>query len=169
MKSRIRLLIVALSLLLSVAACGVNRYYIVRHADRFEAEDSLTASGMARAGLLRDLLQNKHLTKIYSTDTRRTRRTATPISETLHLPVTIYSSDTLQQFVEHLKKLKGKNVLIVGHSNTVDDIANMLCGAQVVKGDLSFTEYDNIFFVQRKTGSHPSPIFKSIQYGPTTE
>jgi len=46
-----------------------------------------------------------------------------------------------------LKALK-KNTLIVGHSNTVDDIVNGLTGSRAVPGDLQDSEYNNLFVIR---------------------
>ena len=169
MKSKFLIFACTIWLFLSVNGCGVNRYYIVRHADRFEYADSLTESGFVRAEILKDSLRHKHINIIYSTDTRRTRLTAKPVSDLFHLPVILYTSDTMELFVNQLKNLPGKNVLIVGHSNTVDDITNLLYGEAVVPADLNFTEYDNLFYVQRRRGNHPRSVFKNYIYGPVTE
>jgi hypothetical protein len=50
-----------------------------------------------------------------------------------------------------MKAIK-KNVLIVGHSNTVDDIVNGIGGSKYVPGDLADSAYSNLFKI-RVTGS----------------
>ena len=64
-------------------------------------------------------------------------------------------------FINKLNTLK-KNVLIVGHSNTVDDIVNGLCGEVKIAGDLPETAYDNLFVVVKKRGKL---IFRELKYG----
>jgi phosphohistidine phosphatase SixA len=49
-----------------------------------------------------------------------------------------------------LLRSKKKNTLVVGHSNTVDDLVNMLCGKKEVSGDLPDTEYNKLFIVKKK-------------------
>jgi phosphohistidine phosphatase SixA len=65
------------------------------------------------------------------------------------LPIEIYGPTPDSAFVSLLRS-KRKNVLIVGHSNTVDDIVNMLCGEIKIPGDLKDNEYGNLFIVKKK-------------------
>jgi hypothetical protein len=58
--------------------------------------------------------------------------------------------------------IKKGDVLIVGHSNTVDDIVNRLAGKTVVSGDLKDNAYDNLFILKRKGKSY---LFKNEKYG----
>jgi len=53
-------------------------------------------------------------------------------------------------FIQKLKGIKKGNSLIVGHSNTVDDIVNKLCGETKIPGDLPDSEYDNLYIVTKK-------------------
>jgi hypothetical protein len=46
--------------------------------------------------------------------------------------------------------MKKGNTLIVGHSNTVDDIVNKLCGEIKVPIDLPDSEYDNLYLIRKK-------------------
>ena len=63
--------------------------------------------------------------------------------------------------VNVVKTGKG-NVLIIGHSNTVDDIVNALCGKKEVEGDLNDKAYDNLFYIKlTKKGA----VFEALKYG----
>src|SRR5262245_53649677 len=118
-------------ILLLLAACQSTRYYVVRHAEKtILAHDSagmmasnppLSEAGKVRAFVLRDELASKHIQHIYSTNAIRTLSTAEPLSQKINIPVEMYRSiDSLADLVKHEKG----NVLIVGHSNTIDDIVN---------------------------------------------
>ncbi|HEY6063433.1 MAG TPA: phosphoglycerate mutase family protein [Chitinophagaceae bacterium] len=155
-------------------SCG-NTYYIVRHAEKATGIDPatmmtatdppLSIEGQERALKLKEMLSGKNIKYIFSTNTTRTISTAKPLKELfLNMPIQLYSSkpDSMDSFIQRLKSIRKGNVLIVGHSNTVDDIANKLCGNKVVPGDLKDNEYDNLFVVKRKGKGF---VFKAEKYG----
>jgi phosphohistidine phosphatase SixA len=80
------------------------------------------------------------------------------------MPVRLYSSkpDSLDAFIQQIKNIHRGDVLIVGHSNTVDDIVNKLAGRIMVPGDLKDSEYDNLFILKRKGSRYE---FKREKYG----
>ncbi len=137
------------------ASCSRTTYYIVRHAEKATAAANmssdvpLTIEGEQRANRLKDLLISKNVGFIFSTLTIRTTSTAKPLSEAIGIPVQIYNHrDTMDLFIKRVKNITTKNVLIVGHSNTVDDLVNKLTGQSLLT-DLEETEYDNFFIVKR--------------------
>lgn len=143
-----------LGLAFLLASCS-NTYYIVRHAEKaaqgpnMTSDVPLTEEGKTRSEDLRNILKNKKIAYIYSTNTIRTKSTAQPTADYFNLPVEMYNPRPDQSFID-LLKTKTKNTLIVGHSNTVDDIVNMLCGRKEIAADLSDVEYDNLFMVKRR-------------------
>ncbi len=156
--------------LLIITSCG-RTIYIVRHAEKETSNTSsqmtatdpqLSEAGKVRAIVLRDELKKKHIEHIFSTGTIRTISTAKPLSEQIGIPVRLYNSrDSLDYFISTVKALKG-NVLIVGHSNTVDEVVNKLCGETRIARDLAETEYDNLFIVKLKKGK---ATFTRKKYG----
>jgi len=60
-----------------------------------------------------------------------------------------------------LKSIKW-NALVIGHSNTVDDIVNKLCGQVKIQTDLKDGEYDNLFMVRIKG---KKILFERRKYG----
>ena len=135
--------------------CKTTTYYIVRHAEK-EASATmmgndvpLSAAGMARARSLRDKLLPKNIQHLYSTSFRRTTGTALPLSDTLHLMIELYTPGDAA-FITRLKEIRKGNSLIVGHSNTVDDLVNGLMGEKALPGDLPETQYGDLFIVIRK-------------------
>ena len=130
-------------------------FYVVRHAEKaaqaanMSSDVPLSTVGKQRAERLGGLLHNKKIGLIYSTNTIRTRTTAEPTANHFLLSINTYGPKPDSAFIKLLKSQK-KNTLVVGHSNTVDDIVNMLCGETKVAGDLDETIYDNLYIIKRK-------------------
>jgi broad specificity phosphatase PhoE len=151
-----------------------HSYYIVRHAEKetagpnMSSEVPLSDKGKERAEALKGILKNKKIGYVFSTNTIRTKSTAQPLADYLGLQIEIYKPVPDSAFIRQLRSLK-KNVLIVGHSNTVDDIVNMLCGGKEVAGDLGDNEYNKLFIVKfrgKRTFFWESMIYPSIPFNP---
>ena len=162
-------LIFLLCLLVSVRASS-QTIYIVRHGEKaaqaanMSSDVSLSEAGEVRAQELKKLLLNKKIAAIFSTDRIRTRTTAKPLSEAIGVPVELYANDTMPKFIARVKALK-KNVLIVGHSNNIDDLANALCGEKKIPKDFEETDYDNLLIVKFKK---KKILFEHKTYGVET-
>lgn len=167
-----RILLLSISVLLF--SCS-NTIYIVRHAEKAPVEAGasqmmasdppLSEAGKARAMALRDKLKEENIRHIYSTNTKRTIATAKPLNELQgNTRIEIYSSkkDSTDAFIERLKAIRKGNVLVVGHSNTVDDLINAICQRKEIPADLGDNEYDNLFILKRKGSTYR---FKRDKYG----
>jgi phosphohistidine phosphatase SixA len=158
-----------LFLFISLLSACTRSYYIVRHAEKattggntmMSNDPPLTEAGKERAEALKDIMKTKKIGYIFSTNTHRTKLTAEPTRAYFNLETASYSPQPDTAFINKLKSLK-KNTLIVGHSNTVDDIINKLCGSIKIPADLKETEYDNLFVVKKK-GRKMS--FETKKYG----
>ena len=149
-------------LLLVLPSCTSVKYFIVRHAEKATPSDGvvmstpndppLSAAGKVRAIELKEELKDDNVMYIFSTNTIRTISTAQPLNELRGATtIEIYNTrDSLDQFIAKLKFIKKGNSLIVGHSNTVDDIVNKLCNEKKIPGDLPDSEYDNLYIVKKK-------------------
>jgi len=163
--------------LIIFSSCSSVKYYIVRHAEKETAsvgttmstpnDPPLSAAGRVRAIELREAIRGKRIRYIFSTNTIRTISTVQPSNELRGAThVEIYNTkDSLDQFIQKLKEIRKGNSLIVGHSNTVDDIVNKLCGEIKVPNDLPDSEYDNLYIVTKK-GKHFK--FENKTYGTPT-
>jgi phosphohistidine phosphatase SixA len=133
-------------------------YYIVRHAEKAVPSPGTTMStpddpplsdqGKARAQALKEVLKDKNIASIYSTNTVRTRTTAEPLSQHTGVSIQTYGPRPDSTFINSLKNSNG-NVLVVGHSNTVDDIVNGLVNQKKLS-DLADSEYNNLFVIKYK-------------------
>ncbi|TXJ29350.1 MAG: histidine phosphatase family protein [Chitinophagaceae bacterium] len=158
-----------LSFLLLLASCTTQRYYIVRHAEKAatapgtamtSSDPPLTDAGKKRAEDLKEVLKTKKIGYIFSTNTVRTRETAEPTRAYFGLTTETYAPMPDEAFISRLKALN-KNALIVGHSNTVDDIVNKLSGNNYLT-DLPETEYNHLLVVIKKGRKWK---FESLYYG----
>lgn len=143
-------------LLVLLVSCNRNTFYIVRHAEKATAAPNMSSdvplseTGEQRAIALKNVLAKEKIISIFSTQTIRTTSTAKPLAELKGITVQLYSPrDTVDRFISRLKSIKKGSVLIVGHSNTVDDLVNKMMGQNLLT-DLPETEFDNLFIVKRK-------------------
>ena len=135
-----------------LSSCKTTQYFIVRHAEKetaaaMNADVPLSEAGKQRAQALREVLEKETIRHIYSTNFIRTRATAQPLADAKGLSIEIYNAAD-SSFADRLKKENG-NVLVVGHSNTVDDLLNKLLGEKRFT-DLADTRYGDLFVVRRK-------------------
>ena len=139
---------------LFLMSCGTTTYYVVRHAEKAAPTSNMTSDvplseeGAQRAVALKDVLSDKDIRYIYSTNTIRTISTAKPLSETTGIPIQIYDAKD-SAFTGRLKTLPKGNVLIVGHSNTVDDIVYGITGRKLFT-DLKDDRYGDLFTIVRR-------------------
>jgi len=147
-----RIMVIGAFVIFVFSSC-THTYYIIRHAEKATQEANmssdvpLTEQGQQRAEQVKEVLKNKKIGLVYSTNTIRTKATAQPTADYFHLPIEMYGPRPDSAFIALLKSKK-KNTLIVGHSNTVDDIVNMLCATKKVPGDLPDSEYNKLFIIK---------------------
>ena len=127
------LVVYAFSITASVSQSdNVTTIFFIRHAEKIRKGDSdpgLTEQGTLRSIHWADVLKGADLSAIYSTDTKRTLSTANPTAKSNKIDVEIYDTKTID--IINLTKInQGKNILIVGHSNTTPKLVNELLGKE---------------------------------------
>lgn len=144
-----------------------TKIFIIRHADK--QGDDLSPLGVKRANELQRVLSDANIAAIFSTKTIRTRKTVTPLAEFRHLSILDYDSavDVSQNI---MKKYVGKNILIVGHSNTVSKLIRAFgcTPPSSIDPDIPAGEFDNLFLLILKNDT--GQIFStcellSLKYG----
>lgn len=140
------------SFILILGACtsqnSPKTIYIVRHAEKQLSgnDPELLLVGQVRAKKLAQILQNEDIKHVFSTDYKRTRLTASPTAEQAGLTIQSYDPSNQDALAEQLRSLEG-NILVVGHSNTVSQLANYFVGEGEKYADLQDVEYDFIYVV----------------------
>lgn len=129
------------------ASLAVTTVILIRHAERGNPADPdphLNAAGRARATELTRVLGQSGTTAIYTSQFVRTKETAQPLGTLLGLtPKVIDEADALEDDI--LTNHRGKTVLVIGHSDTVPALINLLAGTSLPELDSS--EFDNLFVV----------------------
>lgn len=156
MKRALRVLVALVVLGAPAAASAQEVVFLVRHAERADnSKDSpLSMTGTARAERLAAMLKDAGITSIYTTEYQRTKQTAAPLGDAVHVaPVAVAATD----LAALLQRVRGSGphgrVLIVGHSNTVPDLIRALgVETPIAIGD---AEYDNLFIVIPQPGGAP--------------
>jgi probable phosphoglycerate mutase len=143
---------------------SVVTYVIVRHAEKDTtagaSDPPLTAAGEARARALARVLADARVTRIYATPTRRAMRTGEPLARAIGDSVRVV--DGTAELMRRLRTHQaGDVVVVIGHSNTVPEIAKGLCGDSVPA--FRDDEFDRmlVIVVPRSGG----PILLALRYG----
>ncbi|RYY87089.1 MAG: histidine phosphatase family protein [Chitinophagaceae bacterium] len=146
--------ILSLLFVLVLASCQTTRYYIVRHGEKanptagMNSDIALSPAGEARAQALQARMQEAKLKYVYSTNYLRTKATAAPSASAAGLGLVFYDPKDTGFVTRVLAQGKG-NTLIVGHSNTVDDLVNRFLGRQELS-DLPDSSYGDLFIVTKR-------------------
>lgn len=144
------LLLLALFSVTAIGYAQQTTIYIVRHAEKDRSDPSdtdplLSREGLQRASDLDTLFKKEAVAGIFSTDLRRTRETAKPLSLRTGLRIITYNPKEQAELVKQVKKeYNGKTVLIVGHSNTVLPLLVAFGGIAPVS-EIKDTDYRYLF------------------------
>ena len=112
------------------SASDATQIYILRHtekADETSENPDLSVQGIERAKYWKKVLQHTEFDQVFTTDFKRNIQTAELISAASSVKPELYypmSFDVLK----FLNLIKGQQVLIIGHSNTIPDMVNRLIG-----------------------------------------
>ena len=139
--------------ILATSCQSTNNIYLVRHAEKSTEpanDPHLTKQGKQRAETLKDLLKNKKINAIFSTETNRTIQTTTPLNRLINIPIQHYGNDSLPGFLQSVIGSK-KNVLIVGHSNTLIPMIGSLNLPYAIK-NIADNDYATLFIIKVKGG-----------------
>lgn len=111
-------------------------FVLVRHAEKAKddpKDPTLSETGVARSKRLAQALADTRVVAAYATKYRRTQLTAAPTSLSHHLDLRTYDAALpAGEFARQLRDAhRADTVLVVGHSNTIPDLAAALCACAV--------------------------------------
>ena len=142
-----------------------TNYYFIRHAEKDLSDASnrnpdLTIEGEERAERWKAYFTDKDIDAVYSTDYLRTMRTALPTAMANNVEIQTYNPSEL--FSEDFKMdTAGKNIVVVGHSNTTPNFANAALGENSFK-DIDESEYFHLYHVQLVVNDETGEIVDKI-------
>ncbi len=134
-KLQFLLLPVLFVMISSMCLSQSSTYILLRHAEKdtsaagstlMKADPPLTKEGEQRAQNLLEVLKAYSPDAIYSTNFVRTKNTVTPLSKKFNKEIQLYDPKLLTAFSEQLLLMKGKTIVIAGHSNTTPALVNLL-------------------------------------------
>jgi len=147
-------------LLLTSFLCGnavaadesqIYTLYLIRHAEKEldtgrvrNPDPVLTEAGKNRSTRLAWWFRDKDIKDVWSSDYHRTRDTAKPILEQLGLPLHSYDPRNQLHLVKQLFE-RQQNALIVGHSNTIPELARFICKCEIT--DMDDSEHDRMIVI----------------------
>jgi phosphohistidine phosphatase SixA len=143
-----------------------GRLYIVRHAEKDTGTNPiLSAAGQKRAGDLYRQLKDKKIDLILVSQFRRTAMTADSLRLQNKIETLQYKADATGESLFQVIAANGanaKNILVVGHSNTLPVIIKKAGVKDYPQTDIPDYEYDNLFIVEQ---SKKGPVVLAIKYG----
>lgn len=155
MKKIILLLLVVLLGQQMAYAQKTLKVWVVRHAEKSatdpkDKDPELTDEGAKRAEALMKLLRGEKIDSIFTTNYKRTKLTGFPLADKIGIAMKTYDPATQKAFATQLlATAQGKNILIVGHSNTVLDLIEAFGATKPFKA-LADDDYDFIFEITIK-------------------
>ena len=128
-------LLITIFFFFSIPEDDCSTFYLIRHAEKVRTNKSdrdpaLNEKGIIRALNWKDYFIDKDISKIYSTNYKRTLETIKPIEVAMGLTAILYSPSSID-YKSFISSNKGEIVLVVGHSNTIPDFVNELINDQV--------------------------------------
>jgi len=117
-------------LLGEVSHANCSTFYLIRHAEKIrvdsaESNPDLNEKGLIRAERWKNYFLDKDVTKIYSTNYKRTYNTVKPLASEKNIEIFFYSPSDIE-YDEFIKSNIGDTTLVVGHSNTIPGFVNEL-------------------------------------------
>jgi phosphohistidine phosphatase SixA len=150
---------------LGAHAQNMRTIFFVRHGDKVsdETDSPLSDAGHRRAECLANTLADANIQQIFTSDLQRTKQTAAPLAEKLHLKPVGIPLGRPDRLIEAIRSGKAANVLVVWHDATLPKILRALGAPEI--SPIGHTEYDR-FFILTLAGdkTHSQPRLTALRY-----
>jgi len=138
------------------AQSRTKTFVLVRHAEKEatppnDPDPDLSAAGRERAQRLLKVVMRYKPHEIFSTNFKRTRNTVAPLAARRKKEVQIYDAGKAADLVAKMMASKTDHHLIVGHSNTIPSVANLLAKKEIFR-NLVEAEYGVIWVIRLRDG-----------------
>lgn len=133
---------------------------LVRHAEKETSagadpnDPPLSAEGRERAQRLVKKIGKYRPGAVYSTGFKRTQETAAPIAAKRKKQVETYDPRNQQALVDRIMQSRTKRFVIVGHSNTIPGLANLITKKELFK-NLEDAEHSVIWVIRLRRDQPP--------------
>jgi broad specificity phosphatase PhoE len=129
--------------------------YLVRHAERADQSDDppLSTEGVGRSFRLRDMLKDAGITRIFTSEFRRTIDTAAPLASAIHVSPQRVPAEGDALAAKITASNARDRILVVGHSNTLPALLHALHVEPPIT--IADDAYDNLFIVVFRQAGRP--------------
>jgi len=140
----------------SVAQSTNKTIVLVRHAekdtsDQKNSDPDLSAEGRERAVRLATFVKRYKPHEIFATAYRRTQQTAGPIAAQRKKQIQTYDPSKHAELIAKIMASKTDHYLIVGHSNTIPPLANLLAKKEIFR-NLVDAEHGVVWVIKIRKG-----------------
>lgn len=141
-------------------AQGRSTIILIRHAEKQaeQKDPALSAAGKKRAASLPAQFKDYRPELFYSTDTRRTRQTIEDWAKARGKEINLYDAMKQDELARKLLQMQNTTVVVVGHSNTIPQLANVLTESKTFN-DMSDSEYNKAYIITVEHG-HATAVIK---------
>ena len=147
------LILVSVTMAVAQSPSTSGTVFLIRHAEKVsDAPDALLSkTGEWRAACLAQTLRDAHIGAIYVTQVKRAQQTAEPLAKQLGIQPTVVEADDTAALAEDIKKdVATKNVLVVGHSDTLPKVLSQMGFSDVPP--IGRNDYDLLFVLGNSDG-----------------
>ncbi len=130
-----------------------ERIYLLRHAEKqdYSHDSPLNNEGKRRAESLIEVIGNKPIQAIYTTELTRTIETATPLSIHVKIEIQKIPKDNIDDLLSDIcNKNREMTIVVVGHSDTIPIILSKF------KLNIETPAYGDLFVIDFKNGKAAS-------------